>query len=128
MIVYDVSHHQSYYNCQKWLESFRNATCAQVPVVLIGNKADLQKAIKEDQAQEEWSEICQAQCQLTATDEAQVRSIFQTVAKIAAEYQGEPQANTHESYRTVTADNLKRPIGLNLMPAEKVAHKEDSCC
>ena len=55
VIVYDVTNMQSYQNMEKWQSRFRDATKSDdIPIVIIGNKADLDVRVNSEMVKTEW--------------------------------------------------------------------------
>ena len=55
ILVYDVTNMQSYQNMQKWESRFKEATKSDdIPIVIIGNKADLDVRVNSKMVNTEW--------------------------------------------------------------------------
>lgn len=50
MIVYDVNNPISFQNLKKWLEEFKTHISTNIPVMLLGNKSDLERKVSREEA------------------------------------------------------------------------------
>ena len=52
LLVYDISNHKSFENCDRWLTELREHADSKIVVMLVGNKSDLRhlRAVPKDEA------------------------------------------------------------------------------
>lgn len=52
LLVYDISNHKSFENCERWLSELREHADPRIVVMLVGNKSDLRhlRAVSKDEA------------------------------------------------------------------------------
>lgn len=48
LLVYDISKHETFTSCEKWLHELRDHADQKIVVLLVGNKSDLRHARKVD--------------------------------------------------------------------------------
>lgn len=84
VIVYDVTSQDSFQNCQKWYDYFLQESSGSfigedVPVVLVGNKADLGAKVTEETVDSHWQTLSKLRAQISAFDNEQVQALFKQI-------------------------------------------------
>lgn len=81
LLVYDISDHSTFHNVQRWLGELRENTDADIQVMLVGNKSDLQNldSVRTDEATAFSAQYNLSFIQTSALDNTDVETAFQQI-------------------------------------------------
>ena len=135
VIVYDVSADQSYLNCRRWLDNFRETQKQDIPVVIIGNKSDLEHKITDERVKAEWidQQLAKGHFNTTASDNESVESAFKQIAAISMDFANQDQSNEISLKNKFFGQTEQQPVvkkntGVSLTAQSKPDPISDSKC
>ncbi|XP_064620813.1 uncharacterized protein LOC135483732 [Lineus longissimus] len=83
LLVYDISRHKTFENCETWLREIRNFAADDIPCVLVGNKCDLRHL--RDVTVEEGKELAEKNglyfMETSAKDAENIEAAFEVLFK-----------------------------------------------
>jgi small GTP-binding protein len=85
LLVYDKSNEQSFQRLDYWLKEIKQG-CENVPIILIGNKADLKAAITTEEGKRYAKEQSLAFIETSAKTNLNTDAPFSTLAQLITEY------------------------------------------
>ncbi|MFX1563428.1 MAG: Rab family GTPase [Promethearchaeota archaeon] len=85
LLVYDKSNPQSFQRLDYWLKEIKQG-CGNVPIILIGNKADLKPAITTEEGQQYAKEQALTFIETSAKTNLNTKTPFSTLAQLIIKY------------------------------------------
>lgn len=85
LLVYDKSNPQSFQRLDYWLKEIKQG-CGNVPIILVGNKADLEPAITTEEGQQYAKEQSLTFIETSAKSNLNTDASFSTLAQLIVKY------------------------------------------
>lgn len=112
MVVFDLTNHQSFENVTRWLEEFHQFGGVDVPVVLVGNKADLPNhAVSKAEAEALATQIGCKYISCSAKDDSAVDEAFRALTDRCIAHRMKQIGGGGR--RKVGDEDIRRPVGRN---------------
>lgn len=83
LVVFDISRRDTFNQVKMWIDSIKDASTDTIDVILVGNKADLDRAVTKEEAQELATQSGIKYYETSAKENTNVEDAFQNLAKAA---------------------------------------------
>lgn len=122
ILVYDISNQKSFENIQHWCEEIKNAGAKNLPMILVGNKADLlsKRQVSYEEGQSKAKHMNIPFLEISVKTNVDISIIFSTIIDIVIA----------RTMNTVVENNSKNIINKNniIFKKEQKIKKKNDCC
>lgn len=128
LLVYDISKHQTFENCEQWLSELRDHANSDIVVMLVGNKADLKhlRSVSTEEAKTFAEQQSLAFIETSALDGTNVEDAFHQILaqiyKIISREQIEGSSKGAIGGRSEIVKVADEPAAAGAAP------KKEGCC
>ena len=125
-IVYDITNEASFDNVEKWYEQIQSETSKEIPIVLVGNKCDLEdeRKVPTEKAKEKAENLKCAFFETSALKGLNIDKIFEELVNTIYE----KTANKNEDDINIEFIKEDKAVNLNEVNDENKDNKKGGCC
>ena len=125
-IVYDITNEASFDNIEKWYEQIQSETSKEIPIVLVGNKCDLEdeRKVPTEKAKEKAENLKCAFFETSALKGTNIDKIFEELVNTIYE----KTANKNEDDINIEFIKEDKAVNLNEVNDENKDNKKVGCC
>ncbi len=125
-IVYDITNEASFDNIEKWYEQIQSETSKEIPIVLVGNKCDLEdeRKVPTEKAKEKAENLKCAFFETSALKGTNIDKIFEELVNTIYE----KTANKNEDDINIEFIKEDKAVNLNEVNDENKDNKKGGCC
>ena len=125
-IVYDITNEASFDNVEKWYEQIQSETSKEIPIVLVGNKCDLEdeRKVPTEKAKEKAENLKCAFFETSALKGLNIDKIFEELVNTIYE----KTANKNEDDINIEFIKEDKAVNLNEANDENKDNKKGGCC
>ena len=125
-IVYDITNETSFDNIEKWYEQIQSETSKEIPIVLVGNKCDLEneRKVPTEKAKDKAKNLKCAFFETSALNGINIDKIFEELVNTIYE----KTASKNEDDINIEFIKEDKAVNLNETKDEKKDNKKGGCC
>ena len=125
-IVYDITNEASFDNVEKWYEQIQSETSKEIPIVLVGNKCDLEdeRKVPIEKGKEKAQNLNCAFFETSALKKINIDKIFEELVNTIYE----KTANKNEDDINIEFIKEDKAVNLNEANDENKDNKKGGCC
>ena len=125
-IVYDITNEASFDNVEKWYEQIQSETSKEIPIVLVGNKCDLEdeRKVPTEKAKEKAENLKCAFFETSALKGLNIDKIFEELVNTIYE----KTANKNEDDINIEFIKEDKAVNLSEVKDDNKDNKKGGCC
>ena len=125
-IVYDITNETSFDNIEKWYEQIQSETSKEIPIVLVGNKCDLEneRKVPTEKAKEKAENLKCAFFETSALKGLNIDKIFEELVNTIYE----KTANKNEDDINIEFIKEDKAVNLSEVKDDNKDNKKGGCC
>ena len=108
LVVFDISRRDTFNQTRMWIDSIKEASSDSIDVILIGNKCDLERAVKKEEAEELAAQYKVRYFETSAKDNTNVEEAFMYLATLAYRRRNSGNIQKPTKSESVKVDNKNR--------------------
>ena len=130
LLVYDITNHKSFENCERWLNELREHADAKIVIMLVGNKSDLKqmRAVSKEEAMALSEKYALAYIETSALDASGVEIAFHKVLTDIYNVLSKKSLGGADGASGGATKSVRQGEAIVIAPEGVSTQKKSSCC
>ena len=108
LVVFDISRRETFNQTRMWIDSIKESSTTPIDMILVGSKADLERAISREEAEKLAASYNIKYFETSAKENSGINDAFLHLATIALEKKNMNSSNYHDENITFRKKNIEK--------------------